>query len=48
MPVFGIGLAWLFLDERLVPFHVAGIALILAGITITTRRARATRPAAPV
>jgi drug/metabolite transporter (DMT)-like permease len=47
MPVFGIGLAWLFLDERLEPFHVAGIALILAGITITTRRARATRPAAP-
>jgi drug/metabolite transporter (DMT)-like permease len=47
MPVFGIVLAWLFLDERLAPFHVAGIVLILAGITITTRRARAAVPAAP-
>jgi drug/metabolite transporter (DMT)-like permease len=47
MPVFGVVLAWLFLDERLEPFHVAGIVLILAGITITTRRARAAVAATP-
>jgi drug/metabolite transporter (DMT)-like permease len=37
MPVFGVVLAWLFLGERLAPFHVAGIALILAGIWVTSR-----------
>ena len=37
MPVFGVLLAWLFLGERLAPFHVAGIALILAGIWVTSR-----------
>jgi drug/metabolite transporter (DMT)-like permease len=37
MPVFGVGLAWLFLGERLAPFQVAGIALILAGIWATSR-----------
>jgi len=37
MPVFGVVLAWLFLGERLAPFHVAGIALILAGIWTTSR-----------
>jgi drug/metabolite transporter (DMT)-like permease len=37
MPVFGIVLAWLFLGERLAAFHVAGIALILAGIWVTSR-----------
>ncbi len=37
MPVFGVVLAWLFLDERLLPYHVAGIALILTGIWITSR-----------
>jgi len=36
MPAFGALLAWLFLDERLQLFHVAGIALILAGIALTT------------
>jgi drug/metabolite transporter (DMT)-like permease len=36
MPVFGVLLAWLFLDERLAPYHIAGIALILAGIYITS------------
>ncbi|MEO8508037.1 MAG: DMT family transporter [Betaproteobacteria bacterium] len=40
MPVFGIVLAWLFLGERLAPFHVAGIALILAGIWLTSRYGR--------
>jgi drug/metabolite transporter (DMT)-like permease len=37
MPVFGIVLAWGFLGERLLPYHVAGIALILAGIWVTSR-----------
>ena len=37
MPVFGVVLAWLFLDEHLAPYHVAGIALILTGIYITSR-----------
>lgn len=37
MPVFGVVLAWLVLDERLAPFHVAGIALILCGIWVTSR-----------
>ena len=36
MPVFGIVLAWIFLGERLAPYHVAGITLILAGIGITS------------
>lgn len=38
MPVYGVLLAWVFLDERLAPYHVAGIALILTGIWITSRR----------
>ena len=37
MPVFGVVLAWLILDERLAAFHVAGIVLILCGIFITSR-----------
>jgi drug/metabolite transporter (DMT)-like permease len=36
MPAFGSVLAWLFLDERIEVFHVAGIALILAGIALTS------------
>jgi len=40
MPVFGALLAWLFLGERLFAFHVIGIALILTGIYLTTRKAR--------
>ncbi|MFO1414602.1 MAG: DMT family transporter [Burkholderiales bacterium] len=40
MPVFGIVLAWLVLGERLLPFHVAGIALILSGIWLTSRYGR--------
>jgi len=40
MPVFGIVLAWLFLGERLAPFHVAGIVLILSGIWLTSRYGR--------
>jgi drug/metabolite transporter (DMT)-like permease len=45
MPVFGAILAWLFLDERLQVYHVAGIALILTGIAITSRRGGAAAPA---
>ncbi|HET9339316.1 MAG TPA: DMT family transporter [Casimicrobiaceae bacterium] len=37
MPVYGVVLAWVFLGERLAPFHVAGIVLILAGIALTSR-----------
>jgi drug/metabolite transporter (DMT)-like permease len=40
MPAFGIVLAWLFLGERLELFHVAGIALIIGGIAITSRYGR--------
>jgi drug/metabolite transporter (DMT)-like permease len=47
MPVFGIVLAWLVLDERLHAFHLIGIALILTGIMITSRKPRATIAAAP-
>ncbi|HEX6136324.1 MAG TPA: DMT family transporter [Casimicrobiaceae bacterium] len=39
MPVFGVVLAWLLLDERLAQFHVAGILLILGGIYVTSRYA---------
>ena len=38
MPVFGVLLAGLFLGERVELFHVAGIALILTGIYVTSRR----------
>ena len=41
MPAFGSLLAWLFLDERIHAYHLAGIALILAGITLTSRNRRA-------
>jgi len=40
MPVFGAVLAWLFLGERLYLYHIAGIALILTGIWITSRGRR--------
>ena len=45
MPAFGIVLAWVFLGERLAPFHVAGIALILTGIGITSLLGRRPVPA---
>ena len=41
MPVFGVILAWAILDERIAPFHVAGILLILSGIYVTSRFAAA-------
>lgn len=37
-PVFGTTLAILFLGETLRGYHLVGIALILAGIVVTTRR----------
>ena len=40
MPAFGALLAWLFLGERILPYHIIGIALILAGIALTTRGKR--------
>ena len=45
MPVFGVMLAWLVLDERLGLYHVAGIALILFGIYVTSRFAPVAVPA---
>jgi len=47
MPAFGAVLAWLFLDERIYAFHVVGIALILAGIYLTTRGHRTVPEAGP-
>jgi drug/metabolite transporter (DMT)-like permease len=47
MPVFGSLLAWIFLGERIQPYHVAGIALILGGITLTTRGRRVVPVAEP-
>jgi len=40
-------LAWLLLGERWQLFHVAGIALILTGIFVTSRKAPPPVPAAP-
>jgi drug/metabolite transporter (DMT)-like permease len=40
MPAFGSLLAWMFLGEHIEFFHVAGIALILAGIWLTARGQR--------
>ncbi len=37
VPVFASVLAWLFLGERLAWYHLAGGALILAGLYLTTR-----------
>ncbi len=48
MPVFGVLFAWWFLGERLQIHHVAGIALILAGIALTTRRGDAVLPSSIV
>ena len=47
MPAFGALLGWLFLDERIHLFHLVGIALILAGIALTTRGHRATPEPGP-
>lgn len=42
MPVFGVALALVALGERLAAYHMAGAALVFAGILLGTRR----RPAA--
>jgi len=47
MPVFGSILAWIFLGERIELFHLAGIALILGGITLTSRGRRVIPEAGP-
>lgn len=46
MPVFGTLLAVVFLNERLHPFHAAGIALIAAGLLMANLRATRPSPAA--
>lgn len=47
MPAFGALLAWLFLDERIHAYHIAGIGLVLAGIALSARGERAVPAAAP-
>lgn len=48
MPLLGAGLAMLFLGERLHLFHVAGLALVVAGIFVAGRNlAGAAGPAPP-
>lgn len=37
MPVFSAGLAYLFLDETLAPYHAVGLGLILSGLVLTAR-----------
>ena len=39
LPAFGTVLAILFLGESFAGFHAAGIAVILAGVVLATRRA---------
>ena len=38
IPLFGAAMAMLFLGERLQAYHVAGFALILTGVTLTSKR----------
>jgi drug/metabolite transporter (DMT)-like permease len=38
VPVFGVALAVIFLDEALEPFHLVGAAVIFAGIYLATAR----------
>jgi len=42
-PLVGMGLAALLLDEPIGRWQVAGVALVLAGVALTTRVSRATR-----
>jgi drug/metabolite transporter (DMT)-like permease len=42
VPVFGVLLAWLILDERIHAFHIVGFALIVTGIFVTSRYRRVT------
>ena len=43
MPVFAGGMAWLVLGESIKWFHLAGLAIILLGITLVTRTRTRTR-----
>ena len=43
MPVFAVTLAYMFLDERLFIYHLAGAALIFAGISLVIRAESRTR-----
>lgn len=47
MPAFGSLLAWLFLGEQIRIYHFAGIALILAGIALTSRTRKVVPEAGP-
>lgn len=38
VPIYGALLAWVFLGERISLFHVAGLVLILSGVTLAARR----------
>jgi drug/metabolite transporter (DMT)-like permease len=40
MPVYTPLLGWIFLDERMEPFHLIGVGLIFAGILLARRGAR--------
>jgi drug/metabolite transporter (DMT)-like permease len=44
IPVFGSAMAIVFLGEKLQPFHLAGYALVLAGVFIAARRPSAAPP----
>lgn len=46
MPVFGTALAIVFLGERMAWYHVAGYALVIAGIALATLSARAAKSSA--
>jgi drug/metabolite transporter (DMT)-like permease len=37
-PLYGAGLGWLLLGERLADFHLVGMALLLPGLWLGTRR----------
>jgi drug/metabolite transporter (DMT)-like permease len=41
VPIYNSVLAWLLLGERLHAYHLAGAALVLSGIYLTTRQAQA-------
>jgi drug/metabolite transporter (DMT)-like permease len=38
IPVFGVLFAVIFLGEPLRAYHLAGFALVLAGVALTSRR----------
>jgi len=46
VPLFSALLATTFLGERIEPYHIAGFALILAGVTLAARPSESQRTAA--